>query len=39
MALSNARLGLLMVHELDGRRLAGSDRLLQLGARVAGLED
>ncbi len=39
LALSNARLGLLCVHELDGRKLAGSDRFRQLAARVASLED
>lgn len=35
MALSNARLGLLQVHELDGRRLPGSGRLAALAEAVA----
>jgi hypothetical protein len=39
LALSNARLGLLHVHELDGRKLPGSERLRQLATRVASLED
>jgi hypothetical protein len=38
-ALSNARMGLVMVDELDGRQLAHSARLLELAARVASLED
>jgi 4-amino-4-deoxychorismate lyase len=36
MALSNARLGLVPVHELDGRILAGSSRFDALAARVSG---
>jgi 4-amino-4-deoxychorismate lyase len=39
LALSNARLGMVMVDELDGRGLARSTRLATLAARVAGLED
>ena len=39
LALSNARLGLVMVDELDGRRLAHSTRLAALAAQVASLED
>jgi 4-amino-4-deoxychorismate lyase len=37
LALSNARLGLLPVHELDGRLLPGSARLDQLAARMSTL--
>ena len=39
LALSNARLGLVMVDALDGRPLAHSARLTALATRVAGLED
>jgi 4-amino-4-deoxychorismate lyase len=39
LALSNARLGLVMVDELDGRELARSARFVSLATRVAGLED
>jgi 4-amino-4-deoxychorismate lyase len=39
LALSNARLGLVMADELDGRNLAHSTRLAALAARVASLED
>lgn len=39
MALSNARLGLVAVDELDGRQLARSACLAELAARVAGLAD
>jgi 4-amino-4-deoxychorismate lyase len=39
LALSNARLGMVMVDELDGRELARSTRLATLAAQVAGLED
>jgi 4-amino-4-deoxychorismate lyase len=39
LALSNARLGLVMADELDGRNLAYSTRLAALAARVASLED
>jgi len=39
LALSNARLGLVMVDVLDGRRLAHSTRLAALAAQVASLED
>ncbi len=39
LALSNARLGLLNVHELDGRKLPGGARFRQLAAGVASLED
>ncbi len=39
MALSNARMGLLAVDELDGRRLARDPRLLDLAATVARLDD
>ncbi len=38
MALSNARLGLLAVHEVDDRVLPGSERLQRLAARIARLE-
>jgi 4-amino-4-deoxychorismate lyase len=34
VALSNARMGLVIVHELDGRTLPGSARLGQLAARM-----
>lgn len=34
LALCNARMGLVMAHELDGRQLPGSSRLEQLAARV-----
>lgn len=34
LALSNARMGLLPAHRLDGRELAGSGRLHELAARV-----
>lgn len=37
LALSNARMGLVPVHELDGRPLAGSPRLAALAARIAAL--
>jgi 4-amino-4-deoxychorismate lyase len=39
LALSNARLGLVMVDELDGRQLVHSPRLIALAAQVASLED
>jgi 4-amino-4-deoxychorismate lyase len=37
MALSNARLGLVPVHELDGRELGRSPALDQLATRIAAL--
>jgi 4-amino-4-deoxychorismate lyase len=39
LALSNARLGLVAVDELDGRGLSRSPRLAELAMRVASLED
>jgi hypothetical protein len=39
LALSNARLGLVAVDELDGRGLSRSPRLTELAMRVASLED
>jgi len=39
LALSNARLGLLQAHWLDGRKLQGSDRLHDLAARIEALEE
>jgi 4-amino-4-deoxychorismate lyase len=39
LALSNARFGLVLVDELDGRQLARSTRLTEIAARVTGLED
>ncbi len=35
LALSNARMGLVNAHELDGRALPGSSRLAQLAARMS----
>jgi 4-amino-4-deoxychorismate lyase len=39
LSLSNARLGLVAVDELDGRGLSRSPRLVELARRVASLED
>lgn len=39
LSLSNARLGLVAVDELDGRGLPHSPRLVELARRVASLED
>jgi len=39
LALSNARMGLVAVDEIDGRQLQHSPRLTELAARVALLED
>ncbi len=38
LSLSNARLGLLPVQELDGRKLAANPRLLELAARIEALD-
>ena len=39
LALSNARMGLVIADELDGRALTRNARLVELAARVAGLDD
>jgi 4-amino-4-deoxychorismate lyase len=39
LAISNARLGLLPVHLLDGRSLAASARLAQLASRLESLDE